>query len=68
MSPVVSLPPASLALRAAALEELRGTLEAIRCSAWLAAREDGPERQRRLLVAIDMAAERAEQALRWLRA
>jgi hypothetical protein len=68
MSPLVSLPPASLALRAAALEELRGTLEAIRCSTWLAAREDIPERQRRLLVVIDMAAERAEQAVRRLQA
>jgi hypothetical protein len=67
VSPLVSFPPAS-ALRAAALEELRGTLEAIRCSAWLAAREDIPERQRRLLVAIDMAAERAEHAVRRLQA
>jgi hypothetical protein len=68
MSPLVSLPPASLALRAAALDELRGTLEVIRCTAWLAAREALPERQRRLLVAIDMAAERAEGAARRLEA
>jgi hypothetical protein len=68
VSPLVSFPPATLALRAAALEELRGTLEAIRCSAWLAALEDIPERQRRLLVAIDLAAERAEQAVRRLQA
>ncbi len=66
MCPRVSFPAPPLALRAAALEELRGTLEAIRCSAWLAARGTITERERRLLVAIDMAVERAEQAVRRL--
>lgn len=62
----MSIPPASVALRAAALDEVRGALEAIRCGAWLAAR--GPVRQRelRLLVAIDLAAERAERAVQRL--
>jgi hypothetical protein len=62
------LPPARLALRAAALEELLGALEGIRCTTWLAVLEDMPERQRRLLVAIDMAAERAERAVLRLQA
>ncbi|MBI2074146.1 MAG: hypothetical protein HYW06_12120 [Gemmatimonadetes bacterium] len=66
MSPLVSLPPAPVALRAAALEELRGALEAIRCSAWLVARGQVTQRELRLVVAIDMAAERAERAVRRL--
>lgn len=68
MSPRVSFPAPPIALRAAALEELRGMLEAIRCSAWLAARGPITERERRLLVAIDMAVERAQQAMRRLHA
>lgn len=63
---MVSHPPGPTALRAAALEELRGVLEAIRCSAWLAIRGPLSERERRLLVAIDIAAERAERAVRRL--
>ena len=66
MSPLVSIPPAPAALRAAALEELRGTLEAIRCSAWLVARGRVTERELRLLVAVEMAAERAERAVQRL--
>lgn len=66
MCPLVSLPPSAAALRAAALEELRGTLEVIRCSAWLAACGPIPERERCLLVAIEMAAERAEGAVQRL--
>jgi len=57
-----------VALRAAALTELRGLLEGIRCSAWLIARGRVTERELRLLVAIEMAAERAERALQRLRA
>ncbi|HLB37411.1 MAG TPA: hypothetical protein VJL31_12640 [Gemmatimonadales bacterium] len=68
MSPLVSVPPVHLALRAAALEELRGALEAIRCTSWLAARGCVTARELRLLVAIDMAAERAERAIERLRA
>lgn len=68
MSPLVSLPPAAAALRAAALEELAGALEAIRCSVGLAALEGISERQRGLLVAMDLAVERAEHALRRLQA
>jgi hypothetical protein len=41
-------------------------LEAIRCSAWLAARAPLSQRERRLLIAIDMAAERAQRAVRRL--
>jgi len=68
VSPLVSFPPASVALRAAALDELRGALEAIRCGAWLAARGRVTQRELRLLVAIDMAAERAERAVQRLAA
>lgn len=68
MSPRVSLPAPPIALRAAAREELLGMLDAIRCSAWLAARGPITERERRLLVAIDMAVERAEHAVHRLRA
>ena len=66
MSPWVSLPPSPLALRNAALEELRGMLDAIRCSVSLAARGPIGERERRLLVAIEIAAERAERAVQRL--
>lgn len=66
MDPRVSLAASPIALRAAALDELHGMLEAIRCSAWLAARGPITERERRLLVAIDMAVERAERAVRRL--
>jgi hypothetical protein len=66
VSPLVSPPPVAEALRAAALEELRGALEAIRCTSWLAARRCVSERDLRLLVAIDIAVERAQQALRRL--
>ena len=68
MAPGVSFPSPPVALRAAALEDLRGTLDVIRCSAWLAARGPVTERERRLLVAIDMAVERAQRALRQLHA
>lgn len=68
MNPRVSFPTPPMALRTAALEDLRGTLEVIRCSAWLAARGAITERERRLLVAIDMAVEQAQQAVRRLRA
>ncbi len=67
MRSLVSLPPSPVALRAAALEEVRGVLDAIRCSAWLVARGRITERERRLLIAIEMAAERAERALQRLR-
>ncbi len=67
MCPLVSPPPAPLALRAAALEELRGVLDGIRCGAWLVARGPITERELRLLVAIEMAAERGERALQRLR-
>ena len=66
VSPLVSLAPAPEALRAAAVEELRGMLEAIRCSVSLAARGPIGERERRLLVAIEIAAERAERAVQRL--
>jgi hypothetical protein len=51
------------ALRAAARTELLGLLEGVRLSAWLLARGPLPERDRRLLVAIDIATERAQRAV-----
>ncbi len=68
MNPPLSFPAPPIALRAAALEELRGTLEVIRCCAWLAARGPITQRERRLLVAVDMAVERGQRAVQRLRA
>jgi hypothetical protein len=66
MSPWVRLPSASDARHAAAVSDLRGTLEAIACLSRLIAAGPVTERERRLSAAIQLAVERAARATRHL--